>query len=478
MPKPKKNQPVISKDGPVPAGMVRRPDGRIVPEVPNAPRGQNPAQKPAAPAKQGPYATPDNGYNPGQTRDRFNDLIDRSIGASNDPRLGVGDDYTKNLLGSTNFEGQNDYLSSLWGDLGGANFDEGIDLLKQFLGPGYGGSGGSASGGPTQYTSSGAPVATGRSFGGGYASRGPGGASAAGPGGDIPDTMAQGGWVADRIRELFDPSRLDPANDPTMQPYLKALREEAMEGWEKEQASLSATAEGRGRYGGGLYRAMSGDLGARSAKELDRTIASVLFGSRENALGRQMEGLGTANQRDLAAMNDRTQRYGIDSAASASGAASSAAAESAKRGQDLAAIGQLLSMNQFGLGMKQGIGNFFGQMQQGALGNIPGMQGAANQGLQLGLGGANGLAGLDLGLAGLDTQKYASNNALQGSLANANAARAGTNLQGRIWDEGAGQREIDNLLKIIMGVGGMGGSQWGQGPPPGFNPMALYGGGN
>lgn len=435
----------------------------------------------------GPYARPDNGYNPAGTRDRYNDLIDRGIDASNSDRLQVGDDYTKRLLGSTNFDGQNDYLSSLWNELGGTSFDEGIDLLKGFLGGKYGGSGGSSGGGSApQYMADGTRVATGGSFGGNYASRGPGGAAGAGSsgGGVIPDTMAQGGWVADRIRELFDPARLDPKNDPTMQPYLDSLREQSMEAWAKEKASLDASAEGRGRYGGGLYSAMSGDLSARTAKELDRATAAALFGSREAALARQMEGLGTANQRDLAAMQDATQRYGIDSAASSSSAASSAAAESAARGQDLAAIGQLLNMQQFGLGMKQGIGNFFGQMQQGALGNIAGMQGASNQGLGIGIQGANGLAGLDLGLAGLDIQKLMSQNQLKGSLASSNAARAGVNLQGRMWDEGAQQREIDNLLKIIMGVGGMGNTQTGGGgaPYPGGSGMdailrALAGGG-
>jgi hypothetical protein len=408
-----------------------------------------------------------------QAGDVFNRVADWA-GDYNSPFMESASGYVGNTLGTDNFAGRNAYLDDLSGRLGGASFDRSIGMFEDFLGseleaPQLGGAGGGFR-------------AASYNFGGGGA--GPPVPEAGG--GEIPDTMAQGGWVADRIRDLWDESRFDPANDPTLAPYVDALQREALEGYEQSVADLNASAEGAGRFGSGLYTATRARANEEYNEGLQAELARVYMGAREANLGRAMEGLGLASNRDLTAMGDLTAREGIAAgerntarSASASRAGAAASAASARyatdvqaalqsRGQNLEAIRSVMGMDQYGLSMLGQVGQGLSDEQQNVLGMVPGLEQANLLPLQQLLGAGQGLAGLESTAAGernARTAVSAQNNALR--------------WQQQVYQDQAAQREIDNYLRTIATIGGMGGTGTSPGahvPVPSTSAAAVQGG--
>jgi hypothetical protein len=387
--------------------------------------------------------------NPDRNRTYYDDIFNAAMGNHNGGNYQAGSDFIQGNLGSRNFGGTNDYYSDLYGRLGNASFDQPINMLQDYL-----------SGNP--YAAGG-----GGGYGGGsYMSGGGGGASWTPQAqGQMPDSMANNSFYAQRMRELFDPSTLDPANNPTLQPVLDAIRRESLEGYDDSVARISAGMEGRGRYGGGMYQNMQTRANEEYNEALQGSIANVLMGNYEAERGRQMQGLEGISQRDQAMLHDLTQRYGIDAQTAAamaginaqSASASNAArmqAQGQARAQDLQAIMGIMNMNQFGLGQIAGIGNAWQGQQMGSLGAIPGLEGA-NQGyLNTALGAAGGLANIDL-------TRLTSNNSLA-------AARAPTQWAREQYYDPMNQMSM-YINNILGGIGGMGWSGQGQG----YNPMGM-----
>jgi hypothetical protein len=284
-------------------------------------------------------------------------------------------------------------------------------------------------------------------------------------------------WFAQQMRELMDPARLDPANDPTMQPVLDTLRREMGEDEAAMLAELSAAAEGSGRFGGDMYNYQQ----IRGREEADEALAgamaSQLFAARQAERERQMQGLNQVNARDLGAMQDATSRWNTayssdaqeraaNASASASGRNAAMAAESARRGQDLAAIQALIGSDQFGIQSRMGIGNAWQGQQLGSLGQIPGLTSAGMAPLQGQMAANAGLGDIAMGLGQLDAQNYGSH-----------MAGAGARASMSQWRDPLSQ--LGRYLGIIQGVGGMGNNQQGQmpGAPQYGNPaMAGLGG--
>jgi len=411
----------------------------------------------------------------------------------NDPTIGAGNRFIQGTLESQDFSGRNRILDDLSRTLGSASFETPTHLLLDFLGSGNstslsapgvapraapGSAPGSRQG--SALPSPSAPGGANRAAAGLYMTPRSYPAPAPRPGtpGPVPDTGRDSSFFAEQIRALFDPSRLDPANDPTLQPYIEALRREALEGHREALADLNARAEGTGRFGGGLYQNLRTRAGEEFDEALASEIASVYLGARENALGRQMQGLGLLNARDLAAMQDATDRYGIDQqAASARAAAASAAAaqqagldlqrELGLRSQDLEAIQSLMGHQQYGLSTLAGLGQQHTQDQFTALGAIPALQNIGLQGLDVALGGAQGLVNLDQ----LAQQDAASRRA-------ASAQNAALNFERSRWNEQRAQRELDSYLRTIGVIAGLGGQAVNPGtylPAPSTSAATLQG---
>lgn len=308
---------------------------------------------------------------------------------------------------------RNSILNDLNQRLAGASFDRSQNLLQGFLGGqggasgggGYGGSGGgggttaangtrvgsSASGMPMTADQRAAAVAHDQQMvsqlpgGGSGPSVGPGGGHS-GSGTAIPDSMDDpNSWFNQQVQALFDPSTLDPMHDPTMQPYLDALRRQSQIGLEGQLNDIGDEANGLNMYGGSGFQVERGRARGDAEAGLTDANARAMYQARSDAYARRMAAMQGVSQRDLASMQDATQRYGIDSSASASGAASAASAALGNRSLDLQAILGMQGMDQFGLSTLGSLGNELNNTQQFAAGSLtPTLEGI--RGAQLGQG--------------------------------------------------------------------------------------------
>lgn len=372
----------------------------------------------------------------------------------NNPYSNMAQGYIQDsLAGNMN---RNPFMQDVYDKTHGVDMNEAFDLIRGFLGPG-GGSGNSAQDRADRNRAI-------------VASRGPASfGSSSQSGGNVPDTVGgSNSFFAQKIKDLFDPSRLDPANDPTLQPYIEAMRNENQENLYGSLNDVAAQMEGAGRYGSGLYQAMSGKTREEAIESLDQAIASAMMGSRQSALDQQMQGLGLTNQRDIAAMNDLTQRYGIDAQSAAAGAGSAAAAQDAADARRLQAIGMMMQGAQFGMGQQA---DMAGLMSNNQLGSLNAGQGYGQLGLQGYQTGAQ-MGQLGLGALGLQGQ-------IAQGMGQYDLSKRQLGLQASMQKEQMLQDSLNDYMNILIGVGGMGGGSSQIGAPefaPGYmgpNPLAA-----
>lgn len=276
----------------------------------------------------------------------------------------------------------NRWSDDLYGNLSQINGMEGRNLLSQFLGGG--GSGG------------GRPWAGGSGWSGGTSGFGGSGENV-----QIPDSTMGKGLFADTAQWFLDrDARLNPEDDPTLKPYVDAIKQEALESYQDTSRDLSSQLSGKGLWGGSLYNGLKARARDDANENTTNALAGVYKGSRDEAINKMMEMLGLGNQRDIAQGNINAELAQARMAADASRASSGAAARSADQDRRLQAIGMMMQGDQFGLGLK---GNMAEMLQNGQLGAMQtglgygelGMGGydrAANFG-SLGLGALNQLSG-------------------------------------------------------------------------------------
>lgn len=391
----------------------------------------------------------------------------------NNPDTNTARTWINDMLGNSGM-GTNPWSRDLYSDIGGVTPLDSFDWLKEYIGGAGGGPGGGA-GGAGGGSRSGPRRASNVTY-----TQNPDGTfsvhnGVAGNGaGQVPDTVGPSdSFFAKQIKALFDSARLDPANDPTMQATLEAMRRENGQDLLSSIQDLTAQAENQGAYGSGLYRAMTGQAREQSMESLDSAIAGLLHGAREGALGRQMQGLNETNTRDIAAMQDLTNRYGIDASSAAAGAASGAAAADAAEGRRLQAMNMLLGGQMDILGLRGNMANMTQSGQLGAMNGAMGLGQMAQQGL--------GMQG-DIGQNVLGSLLGYNNSQLQYDLGRRGIGvqRGQLDLANRQFQDQVTQGSLNDLLNIIMGVGGMGGTnnQPGQYLPSGPDPFtaALMGG--
>lgn len=424
---------------------------------------QNPPNTPAAP--QGPNGIWNDVNNDAS---QWNDWAHQNVNRGNDfiqnsPFRQTAVDYNNDITsGNLN---RNPFMQNVYNQTQGSSLTEPMDLIRQFLS----GGGGMMGGGTTSA----------KGVGGGGMSRSynandPGYGAA----GTVPDTVGHSdSFFAQHIRDLFDPARLDPMNDPTFAPFLAALRQSNQDNLMSSLADINASEEGAGRYGGSDWAAANAGARGQAIKSLDQSTAASAMAARQAALLAQQQGLDMTNTRDLGAMQDATQRMGIQSAANSAANASGAAAADAEQGRRLQAIQMMMQGNQFGLGLQSDMANV---LQQGQLGSM----GLGAQYDQLGLGGMN----LDnntaqLGLGALGLRNDAANGMGQYELGKGNLAlgRGGLNLQRDQFNQSQMQGSFNNLLNMIQMIGGLGGDSSVTNPgtymPTGMDPnmAALFG---
>lgn len=298
---------------------------------------------------------------------------------------GQGNDFTNSAndyIQNTLSGGQNNrWADQLFGDLNDVNMDESNQYLRDFLG-GSGGSGGRGGGG---------------GLGSGYSGVG-------GTGGrkvKIQDSTMGKGAFADTAQWFLDrDARLNPADDPTLKPYIDAMQQEALESYQGMSNDLDSELSGRGLWGGSRASGLKQMARDDAQENITNATAGVYQGSRDNAINKMMEMLGLGNQRDIAQGNIDAQMEAANMAASSSNSANASNRYNADQDRRLQAISMMMQGGQFGLGMKGDMANMLQGAQDNALNagigygelGMSGYDRANNMG-QLGLGALSQLGG-------------------------------------------------------------------------------------
>ncbi len=393
---------------------------------------------------------------PKSAADIFRDVAARGMEAGNTESMEQARAATGNILGAaggggpetTGFEKYNPILDRLAGTLeGDVGNRTGRDLLLGFLNEnGRGGNGGNAGGG------GGAQI--GRNVS--YASQGTKAAKLAqltNPNANasgVPDTMVPESYFGTETRKLMD----EQANESELAGLIEAMNQDTEKGMFRDMAQLDAAAAGSGRFGGDMWKGMSGDAREEALQEMLKTSSGVRMNDREARRQARLAALQGVNQRDLGLLGANVQREGIAASERSAGASAGASAQGmadqialAKRGQDLSALDALMDSEQFSLGQLGDVGAQLSGDRLSAMGMVPGMEGVGLSGLSAALGGGQGLNDI--------TQMQNQFKLGQGSLG---IQRQGLNQQLGMFNAGQSQASVDNYLRTLMGVGGMGGT--------------------
>lgn len=391
------------------------------------------------------------------TRGFIMDVANQAQGAAPPGLLDAGSQFVQNRLGDDGF-GNNRILRGLESRLAPANLNRGNDLIERFLQGDFGP--------PQQEEDPADPF-------GGFGSRGGGRFSGNIniSGGEIPTDPR----FEEAIDRFLNPDRLDPANDPTLQPLIDSLTREAQENHFRSLADLDAQIEGAGRGGSGFARATRSLANEEFDEALQGTLAQLFAGNRRDAQTQALQAMGLLNSRQIASAQNASSRGAAAAGASAQLRSAQIQAELERerlalerelgfRGQNLGAIQQLIGNNQFGLGALGSLGGQLSNEQFTALGAIPGLSQTGFLPIDAGLQAGGLLTNLD--------QIAAQENV---GLRQAGASRAGVNLQREIFERQQAQEQINNLLKTAGFVGGLGGRVEGQSAPGQYTPEVSTG---
>lgn len=388
-------------------------------------------------------------------------LADGPSGPDVDALRGFGDrvmdpGYRGNAV-QTDLQGR---MGGVTLDRAGSHFDRWVGSPESYYGDGgqreqssagqssgaYG-SPGSATSRGTAHGGGGSRPTAGQSFGYGYAP------------GERRSSGRQGGAQAE-MDFFLDDARLDPADDPTMQSYLDALEREALERREDDLNLVAGRYDRGGMFGSSLRALEQGGIRDDYEENLLNANAAALFGARNDALDRRLDATGMmsgaeltreqiAAQRAASASAAAASRYGTDKSYDLGMAGLDLERALGFRGQDIGIAQNLMSNDQFGLGMLGGIGADVANQQMGAAGQLGGLA-------QLGGGMLSDAAGLQNQFGIADAQ-----NRTQRGIAN-----AGRGLQRDMFNANAQFGHLNDYLSLFMGPGATFGQRNTTGPNP------------
>lgn len=388
---------------------------------------------------------------------------------ANSPMFGQGNAAISNILGAsataggqgggqTGFEGYNPILAQVAQQLMGSTRDpRGQAMLEEFLAGQQGGGGGQP--GPTYaYTGGGGdprdrPAGGGLGFSGGASSQG----------GGIADTMATPGFFTSQVQNAFN-----QGPNPEMEALINASAADQQRLRFQQMADIDAASQGAGRLGGSTWSGLRQSAEDESSRNLANMITGTRYQDFNDRRNYQGQLLGQVNARDIAAMNDRTNRAGIDAQANAASASASAAAQSAAQAQRLQAIGMLMGNENQNLGLLSDVGNRLSSDRLGATGLIGDLSNAQLAGINA---ATNAGAQWDQG-----------NVAREGIRAQQQQANAALSFQRQQYNQALPQQQLNDYLRTIAAIGGMGGVSATSGtnvqPGAGVNPYgaAVLGG--
>ncbi len=443
----------------VPAGYRKNAQGKVVP-IGLGDARKNGTPLPGAKSATTPTAPP-KPTGPQTPEEIFRQVAQQGLNAGNtqtqaQARAGIG-----NVLGAaggggpehTGFEGYNPVLDRLTGRLEtSADQNNARDLLLGFLNENARGGGGASAASPTSGSNKRVP---GDPYSGRvaqmYTPSGPGGTNTGIANfGGVPDTMVPESFFGTQTRKMFD----EQANEGELAALIDAMNKDTERGMFRDLAQLDAAAQGSGRFGGDMFKGMNSDARRAALEEMAQSSAGIRVGDREARRQALLANLGMVNQRDLGLLGANVQREGIAAGERSSSAASAAAAAGqadqlalARRGQDLSALGALMDNEQFGLGQLGQIGGQLSQDRINTLGLVPGLEGIGLQGLNI----ANAAGGGMVDMRGQDTSRSIAN--MQTKL-----GQQQLNQQAGIFNAQQQQQQVNDYLRTVLGIGGLGGT--------------------
>lgn len=389
--------------------------------------------------------------------------------SQNNPYSQAAQGYMQDSLSGS--MGRNPFMQNVYDQTAGHGQQEGLDYLRSFLGgspgngPNTGGatSGGSGSSGRPGYS----PAPRGYSGSSGGSRPSPGGGS-----GNIPDSTVGAGFFSKNINALFDPSRLDPANDPTIKPMVDAFQNEAKESYYSGLNDLVNSAEAGGRFGSGMYSAQRSQAQDEYNEASQQSMAAIYQHARDQAIANQMDALGLVNTRDISEGQIAAQRDASSSAASSAAAGIRAQQDMHNQEMQLQGIQSMLQSGQFDLGLQGQMGSLMSQNQLGA------MQAGLGYG-QLGMSGFDaqrGFGNLGLqanqGIAGIGQYQDQSFQQQQQAAAANRLRQQQMQFQQDQYNDRAPFDMIDRLTRSMQGLNTMGGYEMDPGyvaPSAGYN---------
>jgi hypothetical protein len=368
--------------------------------------------------------------------------------------------------------GNNPFMQDIYSQTQGQGQQEGLDYLRSFLGgsPGNGPNTGGASSGSSGnkgYRGGSGSVQGGSSYRGGGSGGGSNNIST--NRGNIPDSTVGSGFFSKQINELFDPSRLDPANDPTIKPMIDAYQNESQESYYRGLNDLVNSAEAGGRFGSGMYSAQRSQAQDEYSEANNQQLAQIYGNARDRAIANQMEALGLVNNRDISEGQIAAQRDASSSAASSAAAGIRAQENMHNQDLQLQGIQQMLQSGQFNMGLQGQMGSLMSQNQLGA------MQAGLGYG-QLGMSGFDaqqGFGNLGLqanqGIAGIGQYQDQSFQQQQQAAAANRLRQQQMQFQQDRYNDQAPFDMIDRLTKSMQGLNTMGGYEM----DPGYVPSSA-----
>lgn len=366
--------------------------------------------------------------------------------AQNNPYSQASQSYIEDSLSGS--MGRNPFMQNVYDQTQGHGQQEGLDYLRNFLG-----------GGPSNSADNGNDGGYSGS-GGGNSSRGVSASrrSTGGGGGrNIPDSTVGAGFFSKHINELFDPSRLDPASDPTIRPMVDAFQNEAKESYYAGLTDLVNSAEAGGRFGSGMYSAQRSQAQDEYNEASQQSMAQIYQHARDQAIANQMDALGLVNTRDISEGQIAAQRDATRSSASSAAAGIRAQQDMHSKEMQLQGIQQMLQAGQFDLGLQGQMGSLMSQNQLGA------MQAGLGYG-QLGMSGFDaqqgfGALGLQAnqGMAGIGQNQQQLWQQQQAQQAANRARQQQMQFQRDQYNDRAPFDMIDRLTRSMQGLNEMGG---------------------
>lgn len=124
----------------------------------------------------------------------------------------------------------------------------------------------------------------------------------------VPDSTIGKKEYSNNIKWFLDEERLDPMNDPTMQPVLDAMKREAEEDFWNRTRDLRDQAASRSLLGTDYWTYQKGRAREEFDEGMQSNIASLMHDSRTRAEQQRLAALGQVNERDIAAGQFKTAR--------------------------------------------------------------------------------------------------------------------------------------------------------------------------